>query len=147
MLFSYGSGWHITDLGSKNNSTGETTLELDSNADTCVLGFRPWCLNVASLLPTCCGWGIWPIPWHKTYATVSGALADDDPQTGKVNHIVINQAIHIPHLDQVDDVTVDKTQNVLARDPTDHTSHWPYETRRDFVCFLRVFSMSNLINI
>ena len=88
----------------------------------------------------------------KIYATVSGALAYNDPQTGKVYHIVINQAIHIPHLDhhllcpmqcQVDDVTVDKTPNVLARDPTDHThaltvkdppiphrqsfTHWPYE--------------------
>jgi len=29
----------------------------------------------------------------KTYATVSGALAYDDLLTGKVYHIVINQAI------------------------------------------------------
>jgi hypothetical protein len=35
----------------------------------------------------------------KTYATVSGAVANDDPLIGKVNHIVINQAIYIPHLD------------------------------------------------
>jgi hypothetical protein len=35
----------------------------------------------------------------KTYATVSGGLAYDDPQTGKVYHLVINQAIHILHLD------------------------------------------------
>ncbi len=35
----------------------------------------------------------------KTYTTVSGVLAYDDPVTGKVYHLVINQAIHIPHLD------------------------------------------------
>ena len=30
--------WYITDLSTKINSIGETTLELDSHADTCVLG-------------------------------------------------------------------------------------------------------------
>jgi hypothetical protein len=35
----------------------------------------------------------------KTYATVSGALAYDDTTTSKVYHLVINQAIHTPHLD------------------------------------------------
>ncbi len=29
---------YITDLSTKMNSIGETTLELDSHADTCVLG-------------------------------------------------------------------------------------------------------------
>jgi len=54
----------------------------------------------------------------KTYATVSDALAYDDPLTGEVYHIVINQAIYIPHLDhhllcpmqcRVNDVTVNET--------------------------------------
>jgi hypothetical protein len=66
----------------------------------------------------------------KTFATVSGALAYDDPITGKVFHFVVNQAIHIPHLDhhllcpmqcRVNDVTVDDTPKFLARDPTDKT--------------------------
>jgi hypothetical protein len=35
----------------------------------------------------------------KTYATVSRALAYDDSVTGKVYHLVINQTIHVPHLD------------------------------------------------
>jgi hypothetical protein len=30
--------WYITDLSTKINSTGETALELDSHAETCVLG-------------------------------------------------------------------------------------------------------------
>jgi hypothetical protein len=35
----------------------------------------------------------------KTYATVGRALAYDDLTTGNVCHLVIDQAIHIPHLD------------------------------------------------
>ena len=65
----------------------------------------------------------------KSYATVSGALAYDNPLTGEVDHIVINQAIHIPHLEhhllcpiqcRGNDVTVDETPKFLAHDPTDH---------------------------
>jgi hypothetical protein len=88
----------------------------------------------------------------KTYATVSRALAYDDPVTGEVYHLVINQAIHIPHLDhhllcpmqcQVNDVIVDNTPMFLTSDPTDYThaltirdpisphrrssSDWPYK--------------------
>ena len=86
----------ITDIKSKLKSTGETTLELDSHADTCVLGRdalilldyeRP--VNVQGYDPTL---------GSTTYATVSGVLAYDDPVTGEVYHLVINQAIHIPHL-------------------------------------------------
>ncbi len=89
---------YITDLRTKINSIGETTLELDSHADTCVLGcdalilldyYRPVIVE-----------GYDPSLGTKTYATtVSRALAYDDPVTSKVYHLVINQAIHIPHLD------------------------------------------------
>jgi hypothetical protein len=87
---------YITDLSSKISSTGKITLELDSHADTCVLVHdalifldydRPVVVK-----------GYDPSIGTKTYATVSGALAYDDPLTGKVYHIVINQAIHIPLL-------------------------------------------------
>ncbi len=66
----------------------------------------------------------------KTYATISGGLAYDDATTGEVYHLVINKAIHIPHLDhhllcpmqcQVNDVIVNDTPKFLASDPTDHT--------------------------
>jgi len=76
----------ITDIKSKLKSTGETTLELDSHADTCVLGCdalisldyeRP--VNVQ---------GYDPALGSTTYATVSRALAYDDPQTGKVYHLL-----------------------------------------------------------
>jgi hypothetical protein len=80
-----------------NDLTGETTLELDSHADTCVLGHdalifldfdRPVVVK-----------GYDPSLGTKTYATVSGALAYDDPLTSKAYHIAINQAMHITHLD------------------------------------------------
>ncbi len=88
---------YISDLSTKINSIGETTLELDSHADTCVLGHdalifldydRPVIVK-----------GYDPSLGTKTYATISGALAYVDPTAGKVYHLVINQAIHIPHLD------------------------------------------------
>ena len=66
----------------------------------------------------------------KTYATVSRGLAYEDHTTGKVYHLVINQAIHIPHLDhhlfcpmqcQVNDVIVNDTPKFLMSNPTDHS--------------------------
>jgi hypothetical protein len=102
-------------------------LELDSHADTCVLGCdasifldydRPVVVK-----------GYDPSLGTKTFAAVSGALAYDDPKTSKVYHLVINQVIHIPHLDhhllcpmqcQVNGVTVNDTPKYLVSDPTDH---------------------------
>jgi hypothetical protein len=64
-----------------------------------------------------------------TYAIVSRGLAYDDPQTSKVYHLVINQAIHTSHPDhhllcpiqcQVNDVTIDNMPKYLACNPTDH---------------------------
>jgi hypothetical protein len=66
----------------------------------------------------------------NTYQTVSGVVAYDNPQTGEVIHLVINQAIHIPHLDhhllcpmqcRVNDVTVGDLPKFLAPNPTDET--------------------------
>jgi hypothetical protein len=71
-----------------------------------------------------------PVLGTMTYATVSGSLAHDDPQTGKVYQLVINQANHIPHLDHhllcpmqcgVNDVIINNTPKFLTSDPTDHT--------------------------
>ncbi len=73
---------YITDLSTKKNSTGETTLELDSHADTCVLGCdalifldydRPIVVK-----------GYVPSLGTKIYDTVSRGLAYDDLKTGKV---------------------------------------------------------------
>jgi hypothetical protein len=65
----------------------------------------------------------------KTYTSVSRVLAYDDPTTGEVYHLVINQAIYTPHLDhhlicpmqcRVNDVIVDDMPKFLTSDPTDH---------------------------
>ncbi len=64
----------------------------------------------------------------KTYQTVSDAVAYDDPQTKRTLHLIINQAIHIPHLDhhllcpmqcRVNDVTVNNLPIFLVANPTD----------------------------
>jgi hypothetical protein len=119
---------YITDLSTKINSIGETTLELDSHADPCVVG-RDALILLDYDRPVIVK-GYDPSLGTKTYATVSGALAYDDPVTGKEYHLVINQAIHIPHLDhhllcpmqcQVNDVIVNNTPKFLTSDPTDHT--------------------------
>jgi hypothetical protein len=122
-------GRYSTDLTTttKSNSIGETTLELDSHDDTCVLGCdalifldydRPVVVK-----------GCDPPLSTKTYATISKGLAYDDPKTSKVYHLVINQAIHIPHIDhhllcptqcQVHDMIVDNTPKFLMPDPIDH---------------------------
>jgi hypothetical protein len=88
---------YITDLSTKIDSIGEITLELNSHADTCVLG--PDALILLDYDRPVIVKGYDPSLGTKTYATVSGALAYDEPVTGKVYHLVINQAIHIPHLD------------------------------------------------
>ncbi len=61
---------------------------------------------------------------------MSGVVAYDDPQTGRTIHLIINQAIHIPHLDHhllfpmqccMNDMTINDLPNFLAADPTDQT--------------------------
>jgi hypothetical protein len=92
--------------------------------------FRPWCLNFLDYDRPVIVKGYDPSLGTKTYATISGGLAYDDPTTGKVYHLVINQTIHIPHLDnhllcpmqcQVNDLIVNGIPKFLTSDPTEHT--------------------------
>ncbi len=150
--------WHIIDLSTKNNSIGETTLKLDLHTDTCVLGRdgmilldydRPVINEVYD-----------PSLGTKTYATVSGALAYDDPVTSKVYHLVINQAIHIPHLNhhllcpmqcRVNDVVVDNTPKFLTSDPTDHmhalTIRDPDELAQMVILRMALQEVASLLNV
>ncbi len=122
--FSIDPKQYITDLSTKIISIGETTLELDSHADTCVLGHDA--LVLLDYIRPVIVKSYDPSLGTKTYATVSGVLAYDDPVTGEVYHLVINQAIHIPHLDhhlifpmqcQVNDVVVDNTPKFFGVRP------------------------------
>ena len=111
-----------------NDSSYETTLELDSHADTCVLGRHALIILDHNRPVTVMGYD--ESLGSKTYKTVSGVVAYTDPRTGRTLHLIINQAIHIPHLDhhllcpmqcRVNDVIVDETPKFLAIRPTDQT--------------------------
>ncbi len=65
---------------------------------------------------------------NKTYQTMSGVVTYDDPQTRRMLHLIINQAIYIPHLDhhllrpmqcRVNDMTVNGLPKFLAANLTD----------------------------
>ncbi len=100
------------------------------HADTCVLGGDALILldyNRPVIVE-----GYDPYLGTKTYATVSGVLAYDDPVTGEVYHLVLNQAIHIPHLNhhllcpmqcQVNDVVVDNTPSFWHQTPLTKHMH------------------------
>ena len=86
-----------TDFNTKFNPHGTTTLELDSHANTCVLGRD--CLVILDYDQPVQVMGYDPALGAKTYKTVSRVVPYDDLATGEVFHLVINQAIHIPHFD------------------------------------------------
>jgi hypothetical protein len=119
----------ITNVTSNDyNVLGETTLELDSHADTCVLGRDA--LIVSNYDQPVEVEGYNRALGTKRYDTVSGALAYDHPHTGEVLLLVLHQAIHIPHLDhhllcpmqcRVNDMTVGETPKFMVVNPTDKT--------------------------
>jgi hypothetical protein len=109
-----------------NDPTYETTLELDSHADTCVLGQHAL-ITLDHNRPVAV-MGYDESLSTKTYKTVSGVVAYTNPKTGRTLHLIINQAIHVPHLDhhllcpiQWRVVIVDETPKFLAIKPTDQT--------------------------
>jgi hypothetical protein len=107
----------------------EVTTELDSHADTCVVGRN--CLithtydkkvNVSGYDPK--------LGTMKGMSIVSAALAYDDPSSGEVFILRVHQAVHIPTMEnnllcpmqmRVNDVTVDKCPKFLHSTPTDTT--------------------------
>ena len=119
----------LCDIRSKlNNKLGETTLDLDSHADTSILGWDTLIILDHDRPVTVQGYD--PSLGSKTYRTVSRVLANDNPYSGETYHLVIHQAIHIPHLDhhllcpmqcRVNDVTVNDLPKFLATDPTENT--------------------------
>jgi hypothetical protein len=118
----------VKDVRYKLDGNHETTLELDSHANTCVLGHDA--LIILDYIRPVSIVGYDESLRSKTYQTVSGVVAYDDSQTGRTLHLIINQAIHIPHLDHhllcpmqchVNDVTVNDLPKFLPTDPTDQT--------------------------
>ena len=76
----------------------ETTLELDSHADTYVLGGGS--LVVADFNEPFNVQGYNPSLVTKTYKTITGAVGYCDPVSGGIYHLVFHQAIYIPGHDR-----------------------------------------------
>ncbi len=120
----------VNDVRYKVDGIHETTLELDSHADTCVLGHDALIILDYNKPVSVVGYD--ESLGSKTYQTVSDVVAYDDPQTRRMLHLIINQAIHIPHLDhhllcpmqcRVNDVIINNLPKFLATDPTDQRMH------------------------
>ncbi len=118
----------VKDVSYTLESNYETTFELDSHADTCVLGHDALIILDYNQPVSIVGYD--KSLGSKTYQTARGVVAYDDPQTERLLHLIINQAIHIPHLDhhllfpiqcRVNDVIVNNLPKFLAANPTDQT--------------------------
>jgi hypothetical protein len=96
----------------------------------------------------------------KTYQTVSCVVAYDNPQTERMLHLIINQAIHIPHLDhhllcpiqcRVNDVTVNNLPKFLAANPTDQTHaltiNDPNNPLQPGILLLNLREVASLLNV
>ena len=77
-----------------NDPSYETTLELDSHANTCVLGRHALIILDHNRPVTVIGYD--ESLGSKTYKTMSSVVAYTDPKTGRTLHLVIHQAIHVP---------------------------------------------------
>ena len=104
----------------------ETTLELDSHANTSVLGGRA--LVVSDFTEPVNVQGYDPSLGTKTYKTITGAVGYCDPASGNIYHPVIHQAIYIPGLDhhllspmqfRVVDVEINDFPKFLIANPTE----------------------------
>ncbi len=69
----------VKDIGYNLESNYETTFELDSHANTCVLGRDALIILDYNLPVSAVGYD--ESLGSKTYQTVSGVVAYDDPQT------------------------------------------------------------------
>ena len=83
-------------VASVGHNDKETTLELDSHADTSVLGSGA--LVVADFNESVNVQGYDPSLGTKTYQTITGVVGCWDPPM-EAYHIVIHQGIYIPDLD------------------------------------------------
>jgi hypothetical protein len=111
-----------------SNNALETSLELDSHADTTVLGAGALIIQSYDQPVEVIGYD--PQQGLQTFDMVSGVLAFDHSQDRQVYHLVFHQAIHMPQLDHhllcpmqccINDVTVNNVPKILTPFPTDNT--------------------------
>ena len=107
----------------------DTTLELDSHADTSVLGGGA--LAVADFNEPVNVQGYDLSLGTKTYKNITGAVGYCDPVSGSIYHLVIHQAIYIPGLDhhllspmqcRVADVDINDCPKFIIANPTEDSN-------------------------
>lgn len=112
-------------VASATSNIRETTLELDSHADTFVLGAGALVINNYNRPVNVISYD--PAQGGTQYDTVSGVLGYRHPE-GQIYHVVVHQAISIPHLDhhlacpmqaRVNDVIINDLPTFLSSTPTD----------------------------
>ena len=106
----------------------DSNCELDSHADTCVLGKNAYIFLDHDQAIDIIGYDRSKGTTVKNMKTVSGALAYDDQATRKTTILVVHQTIHVstmasnllcPMQVQMNDVKVEETPKVLTKNPTD----------------------------
>ena len=75
----------------------DTSLELDSHADTCVIG--KYCLILNDYERPVTVYGYYRALGAQSFRTLSAILGYIDPKSGQTYLLVIHQAIKIPHLE------------------------------------------------
>ncbi len=111
-----------------SNNPLETSLELDSHADTTVLGAGTLIIQCYDLPVEVVGYD--PQQGLQMFETVSGVLAFDHSRDRQVYHLLFHQAIHMPQLDHhllcpmqccINDMKVNDVQKKMTHFPTDNT--------------------------
>ena len=130
----------VAQVASLVHNNKETMLELDSHADTSVLGGGA--LVVSDFNEPVNVQRYDPSLGTKTYKTITGAVGYCDPVSGRIYHLVIHQAIYIPGLDhhllspmqcRVADVEINDCPKFLIADPIEEShciiAHGEYGSR------------------
>ena len=136
-------------------NSDETRLELDSYADTTVLG--KGCLVVHDFDGSVNVTGYDPENVSKVFRTVTGVLDYDNPQTDKPYLMVINQAIHLDNLEHhlmcpmqciTNGININETPKYQSKpqDKSTHALQVEYQSDEEGDMFTIPFQLSEFTN-
>ena len=109
---------------------GDCDTELDSHADTCVLGKNALLFMDHECPVNVVGYDKSHGTQHRNLPTVSGALAYDDPNSGAAIMLIVHQAILVTSMSnnllcpmqiRMNDVELNDTPKFLTENPTSKT--------------------------
>lgn len=146
----------MTSVAAIARKVNETTLELDSHADTSVLGAGA--LIIADYNEPVNVQGYDSSLGTRTFSTVSGVIGWTRPDTGETFHLVVHQAIHIPTLDhhllcpmqcRIAGHIVNECPRFLDPNPTDlsHCISARDEYGKDMTIPLRLMGVTSVIDV